>query len=297
MLTMTAQEFDVELNPFFESFLSPVPTDISCEDKINDSGYKGKADICDLFKNCARSDSWRRPEASWRRMLVQQPPRDLVVIQKRTCEQPYDELRYYMVKQFSGVLMSDLYHLLWAYIHVSMTQGLLEEVAAEFEEDSSPEGILACATRWFLLTRASEECMEARPPQRVDLPAPEQAVVTQLQERFLKEPNRPMVLTLMDRCNDCRGQCRFCGPWMARYGQQSSAEAAIRLGFTECPQGAIAMWDDWALQHGAGGAKGRKREEKMSLRKQGWQTIYKADYADNEFEHYNGALALVDLTR
>lgn len=297
---MAAQQPHDVLNPFFAEFLSPVPRHISRKDKINNSGYRGKADVVGLFKKgAAKSGSWRRPEASWRRMLVQQPPRDLVVLQKRTCGQPYDELRYYTAKLFRGVLMSDLYHLLWAYIRVSMTEGLLEEVAAEFEESSGCRGILACATRWYLMTGASDECSEPRAPRKVELPVVEKLSVTRLQARFVKGPDRPMVLTLMDRCKDCKGQCRFCGPWMARYGQRRSAEAAIRLGFDESRKGVVEMWDDYALQHeaGAGGADDRKKEEKMALRKQGWQTVYKADYSENVFDYYNGAMALVDLTR
>ncbi|KUI73518.1 hypothetical protein VM1G_08997 [Cytospora mali] len=171
------------LNPFFTEFLTPVPDHISRKDRINSSGFKGKADICGLFENSSSPDAWRRPEASWRRMYVQQPPRDLVVLQKRTCGQPYDELRYYTAKQFRGVLMGDLYHLLWSYIHTSMTQGLLEEVAAEFEEESSCRGILACATRWFLMTGAGAECSAPRSPRRVDLPNLERETVETLQAR------------------------------------------------------------------------------------------------------------------
>ncbi|KUI57614.1 hypothetical protein VP1G_04916 [Cytospora mali] len=272
------RDHDDVLNPFFADFLSPVPDHISRKDRINSSGFKGKADLCSLFESSPDPDAWRRPEASWRRMHIQQPPRDLVVLQKRTCGQPYDELRYYTAKQFRGVLMGDLYHLLWSYIHTSMTQGLLEEVAAEFDESSSCRGILACATRWFLMTGAGAACSAPR---------------------------------------DCRGQCRFCGPWMARYGQPRSAEAAVRLGFGESRKGAVEMWEDYALLHrgdggggsgsaGCGGCCGvccggggddKRREGRMALRNQGWQTVYKADYTEDEFEYYTGALALVDLTR
>ncbi|KAK7740768.1 hypothetical protein SLS53_005236 [Cytospora paraplurivora] len=301
---------DDVLNPFFADFLSPVPEHISRKDRINSSGFKGKADLCGLFENCANSESWRRPDASWRRMLIQQPPRDLVVLQKSTCGQPYDELRYYTAKQFRGVLMSDLYHILWSYIHTSMTQGLLEEVAAEFEESASCRGILACATRWFLMTGAGAECSLPRAPRRVDLPIFEKVTVMRLQERYFDGADRPMVLTLLDRCRDCRGQCRFCGPWMARYGQRRSAEAAVRLGFDESQRGAVEMWEDYALQQGDGGGdvdgggggedvgeRRSRREERMALRNQGWQTVYKADYTEDVFEYYNGALALVDLAR
>ncbi|ROV94907.1 hypothetical protein VSDG_07035, partial [Cytospora chrysosperma] len=304
--------------------------------------------VCGLFAGRA-GGSWRQPEASWRRMLVQQPPRDLVVLQKRTCGQPYDEVRFYTAKQFRGVLMADLYHLLWSYVRTSMTQGLLEEVAAEFEESASCRGVLACATRWFLLLPAgtgmgtgtgtgtgtigtggagaraggagggevAAVCTGPRSPRRVDLPGLERETVEGLQARYAAGADRPMVLTLLDRCRDCRGQCRFCGPWMARYGQPRSAEAAVRLGFDESHRGAVEMWDDYALlQHGrgalcggggGGGGEGdrdrdagggtRRREEKLALRSLGWQTVYKADYTEDEFEYYTGALALVDLTR
>ncbi|ROV95392.1 hypothetical protein VMCG_08466 [Cytospora schulzeri] len=315
-----AADDDDMLNPFFTDFLSPVPESISRKDKINSSGFKGKADLCSLLDGRADPDSWRRPEASWRRMLVQQPPRDLVVLQKRTCGQPYDELRFYTAKQFRGVLMADLYHLLWSYVHTSMTQGLLEEVAAEFEESASCRGILACATRWFLLFglgggsnggggggsggRGGAAGSAPRSPRRVDLPDLERETVERLQARYAAGPDRPMVLTLLDRCRDCRGQCRFCGPWMARYGQPRSAEAAVRLGFDESHKGAVEMWEDYGLRHrgdcgdgGGDGGRRRRREKKMALRNQGWQTVYKADYTEDEFEYYTGALALVDLTR
>lgn len=297
--TQTTQKTPAVLNPFFTDFLSPVPEHVSRKDRINGSGFKGKADLCGLFDGCATPDTWRRPEASWRRMLVQQPPRDLVVLQKRTCGQPYDELRFYTAKQFRGVLMGDLYHLLWAYVQTSMAEGLLEEVAAEFEESSSCRGILACATRWHLMTGAGGACSAPRSPRRVDLPIVERDTVERLQARYAAAADAPMVLTLLDRCRDCRGQCRFCGPWMARYGQPSSAEAAVRLGFDESPRGAVEMWEeDYTLLHGGGGGDdGRRREEKMALRNQGWQTVFKADYAEEEFEYYTGASALIDLTR
>lgn len=284
------------LNPFFADFLTPVPDHVRRKDRINSSGFKGKADVCGLFEKCAKADAWRRPEASWRRQLVQQPPRDLVVLQKMTCRQPYDELRFYTAKQFRGVLMGDLYHLLWAYIRTSMTEGLLEEVAAEFVEESSCRGILACATRWFIMTGAGGACSAPRAPRRVDLPRLEKTTVTQLQEQYFEGRDRPMVLTLLDRCRDCRGQCKFCGPWMARYGQPRSAKAAKRLGFDQSRKGAVEMWDDYALLHGPGG-EGRRREEKMAMRNRGWQTVYRADYSEDEFEFYEGAMTLVDLTR
>ncbi|KAI1344929.1 hypothetical protein F5Y15DRAFT_410615 [Xylariaceae sp. FL0016] len=160
-------------NPFFEDWIHHEDAQPEISTHLRNSSRE--TDILSLLKN----DSWKYPDASWRRMLLEQPPRELHILTGHIYGKRLPPQRLYQCTRLSQPRMKALFSAM-----VTSVMGRL----------SSAKPLLGCTTTFRLILDDKAVC-----PASDAMSDQEQQTLLATEERLLAG-GKVAVLVLLEQC-------------------------------------------------------------------------------------------------